>query len=73
MADPEILRPGDAAYDEARAVWNAMVDRRPAMIVRCRETRDVVVPWRWLVERAWRSGSAAVGTASSGWRCPTAA
>jgi FAD/FMN-containing dehydrogenase len=41
MTDPEILRPGDPGYDAARRVWNAMVDRRPALIVRCRETRDV--------------------------------
>jgi FAD/FMN-containing dehydrogenase len=42
MPDTGILRPGETRYDEARQVWNAMVDRRPAMIVRCRETRDVV-------------------------------
>ena len=37
-----ILRPDEVGYDQARQVWNAMVDRRPALIVRCRETRDVV-------------------------------
>jgi FAD/FMN-containing dehydrogenase len=37
-----ILRPGEDGYDQASQVWNAMVDRRPALIVRCRETRDVV-------------------------------
>ncbi len=42
MADLDILRPGDAAYDQARTVWNAMVDNHPALIVRCRETYDVV-------------------------------
>jgi FAD/FMN-containing dehydrogenase len=38
----ELLRPGDAGYDRARRVWNAMVDHRPALIARCRKTSDVV-------------------------------
>ena len=39
--DGEVLLPGDPGYDAARAVWNAMVDRRPRLIARCRNVRDV--------------------------------
>jgi len=38
----EILAGGDPGYDAARAVWNAMIDRRPALIALCRGTADVI-------------------------------
>jgi FAD/FMN-containing dehydrogenase len=36
-----ILHPSDEGYDEARTIWNAMIDRRPALIARCESTADV--------------------------------
>jgi FAD/FMN-containing dehydrogenase len=35
-----LLRPGDDGYDEARRVHNGLIDRRPALIVRCRTAAD---------------------------------
>ena len=38
----ELLEPSDAAYDATRIVWNGMIDKRPALIARCRNAADVV-------------------------------
>src|SRR5690606_3788701 len=38
----ELLRKGDAGYDEHRKVWNGMIDRYPLLIARCTCVEDVV-------------------------------
>lgn len=38
----EVLAPSDDGYDEARTVWNAMIDEKPALIARCTGAADVI-------------------------------
>ncbi|MFW6201888.1 MAG: FAD-binding oxidoreductase [Gemmatimonadota bacterium] len=42
-----VLRAGDEGYDEARRIWNAMIDKRPALIARCTGAADVIDALRW--------------------------
>lgn len=38
----DVIRPGDDEYDEARAVWNRVIDKYPALIARCTGVADVI-------------------------------
>src|SRR5262249_37531095 len=43
----EVIEPGDARYDEARKVYNAMISRKPRLIVRCADVADVITAVRF--------------------------
>jgi FAD/FMN-containing dehydrogenase len=45
-----MLLSGDAGYEESRTVWNAMIDRHPAIVVRCLGVADVVACVRFARE-----------------------
>ena len=55
-----LVGPGDAAYDDQRRIWNASIDRRPALIARCGGVADVISSVRFAREHeqlvAVRSG-----------------
>lgn len=46
-----LITPADAAYDEARRLWNGMVDKRPALIVKATGPEDVVAAVRFAAKR----------------------
>jgi FAD/FMN-containing dehydrogenase len=47
----DLIAPGHDHYDEARAVWNGTVDRRPRLIARCTGTADVAAAVRFARDR----------------------
>ena len=52
----EVLLAGDAGFDQARHVWNRMVDRRPAVIARCATRSDVAAAVRFGRRRGLEGG-----------------
>jgi FAD/FMN-containing dehydrogenase len=61
----ELITPDDPRYDEARAVYNGMIDKRPAAIARCRDVADVMACVRFArdhdVTLSVRSGGHSAG------------
>jgi len=46
----QVIEPADAAYEEARQVYNAMISRKPALIARCADVADVMAALRFAHE-----------------------
>jgi FAD/FMN-containing dehydrogenase len=45
----DVVEPGDPDYDTAREVFNGLVDKRPAVLLRCRGSADIVLAVRYAV------------------------
>ncbi|HYI15116.1 MAG TPA: FAD-binding oxidoreductase [Thermomicrobiales bacterium] len=43
----EVIQPGDANYDEARTLYNVMIDKKPAIVARCVDAADVIAAVRF--------------------------
>jgi hypothetical protein len=46
-----VLTPNDVGYDQSRTVWNRMIHRKPAIVVRCLGTADVIASVRFAREK----------------------
>ncbi len=46
----QLIQCGDPQYDEARKVYNGMIDKKPQMIVRCADVEDVIQPVKFARE-----------------------
>src|SRR6478609_12185653 len=68
--DGTVLLPGDPTYDETRTIWNAIVDRRPAVIFRCASVGDVVTAVRTARERDLEIGIRCGGHSAAGHAVP---
>src|SRR5436190_10691955 len=69
----DLIRPDSAGYDEARKLFNAMIDKRPAVIARCRDAADVIAALNYaraegltLAVRGGGHNGAGLGSANDG-------
>ena len=68
----DVLLSHDADYDATRRIFNAMIDRRPALIARCASADDVVACIGFARAEALRSRCEAAGTTCPARRCARA-
>ena len=68
-----VLASGDPGYDDARAIWNGLIDRRPALIVQCTGAADVVDAVNFAREQGLLLSVKGVATTWSATRSTTAA
>jgi hypothetical protein len=45
----DVVSPGSAEYDSARQVFNGLIDKWPAVVLRCRSRADIVAAVRYAV------------------------
>ena len=69
----ELIGPDDPTYDEARALYNAMIDKRPALIARPSGSDDAAAVIASPESTTFRSRFAAAATTAPGSRASTAA
>jgi hypothetical protein len=56
----DVLLPQDADYDATRRIFDAMIDKRPALIARCTSAADVVACIGFARAEAWRGSASLV-------------
>ena len=69
-----LVRPSDAAYDEARKLYNGMIDKRPLLIARCADVADVIAAVNFgrdnellIAIRGGGHNGPGLGSATTGW------
>ena len=62
----EVLVAGDAGYEDARTIFNAMINRRPAVIVQCERVEDVAASIRFAREHGLEIGVRGGGPSGAG-------
>ena len=62
-----LLRPTDVGYEQARAVYNAMIDKHPALIARCADVADVMAAVTFAREHELTLAVRGVDIVALGW------